>query len=132
MMVLPLSFYLILKKITNPKKPKLSYLSFQSDNGKDQLKIKMQDFLYANSSENYITISYASNGQIKQHLIRKPLKELENELKAYPEIERTHRSYLVYRHNIQSMKQIKGKVYLDVRGTNVPVSKQYQNQFLER
>jgi len=131
MMVLPFSFYLVLKKITDPKKPNLSYLSFQSENGKDQLKIKLQDFLYANSSENYITISYTSNGQSKQHLIRKPLKALEQELKAKPEIERTHRSYLVNRRNIQAMKQLKGKVYLDVRGTNVPVSKQYQNQFLD-
>ncbi|WP_296705816.1 LytTR family transcriptional regulator DNA-binding domain-containing protein [Algoriphagus sp.] len=131
MMVVPLSFYLVLKKITAPKNPNLSYLSFQSENGKEQLKIKLQNFLYANSSENYITISYTLNGQSKHHLIRKPLKDLEQELKAYPEIERTHRSYLVNRLNIQAVKQLKGKVFLEVKGTSVPVSKQYQPQFLD-
>ncbi|MCB0705907.1 MAG: LytTR family transcriptional regulator [Saprospiraceae bacterium] len=131
MMVLPLSFYLILKTITAPQKLKISYLSFQSENGKDQLKVKLQDFLYANSSENYIAISYYSNGESKQHLIRKPLKVLEQELKAYPEIQKSHRSYLVNSHNIQSVKQIKGKVYLKVKEASVPVSKQYQNHFLD-
>lgn len=130
MMVLPLSFYLVLKKIATPKKLEVSYLSFASGNGKDHLKVKPQDFLYANSSENYITISYALNGQSKQHLIRKPLKVLEQELKAYPEIQKPHRSYLVNRCNIQSVKQIKGKVYLEIKEASVPVSKQNQHHFL--
>ena len=130
MMVLPLSFYLVLKRIAAPKKVNVSYITFQSENGKDQLRINPQDFLYASSSENYITISYSSDGQSKQHLIRKPLIALEKELKAYPEIERTHRSYLVNRSNIQAVKQLKGKVVLEINATRIPVSKQYQQQFL--
>lgn len=129
MMVLPLSFYLVLKKISAPQKPSIPYITFQSENGKDQLRINPQYFLYASSSENYITISYISDGQPKQHLIRKTLKALEQELKAYPEIERTHRSYLVNCRNIQAVKQLKGKVFLEVNGTSIPVSKKYQHQF---
>ena len=131
MMLLPLSFYLVLKRISALQKPKISYITFQSENGKDQLRLNPQYFLYANSSENYITIAYISDGQIKQHLIRKPLKALEQELKGYTEIERTHRSYLVNSLNIQSVKQDKGKVLLEVNGTGIPVSKQYQQQFLK-
>ena len=131
MMVLPLSFYLVLKRISALQKPKISYITFQSENGKDQLRLNPQYFLYANSSENYITIAYISDGQIKQHLIRKPLKALEQELKGYSEIERTHRSYLVNSLNIQSVKQDKGKVLLEVNGTSIPVSKQFQQQFLK-
>tara|TARA_R110002050_G_scaffold298372_1_gene461621 strand:- start:2131 stop:2919 length:789 start_codon:yes stop_codon:yes gene_type:complete len=128
MMLLPLSFYLILK--TKLKSVEGSYLSFQSVNGKDQLKVKIQDFLFAKSSENYITISYTSKNNSKTHLIRKPLKVLEQELKSNPEIERTHRSYLVNKNNIQSVKQIKSKVCLEINGENIPVSKKFQQQFL--
>ena len=131
MMALPFSFYLILKRISTPQAPNISYITFQSENGKDQLRLNPQYFLYANSSENYITIAYTLDGQDKRHLIRKPLKALEQELKAYPEIERTHRSYLVNSRNIQAVKQVKGKVLLEVNGNCIPVSKQYQQQFLK-
>jgi len=130
MMVLPFSFYLLFKKIITTKNPKVSYLLFQSENGKDKLKVKLQDFLFASSSENYVTISCAFNGQIKEHLIRKPLKVIEQELKPYPEIQKSHRRYLVNRNNIQSVKQDKAKVYLRVMGASLPVSKQYQSLFL--
>lgn len=130
MMMLPLSFYLTLKFISKPKSPEEQYLSFQSENGKDQLKVRLQDFHYANSSENYITIVYSLTNQTQQHLIRKPLKVLEQELKVHPEIVRSHRSYLVNRLNIQTVKQTKGKVHVKIGSASVPVSKQFQGYFL--
>ncbi len=130
MMILPLSFYLALKAISKPKTTEGDYLLFQSENGKDQLKVRLQDFMYANTSENYITIFYISNNSGKHHLIRKPLKVLEQELMAHPEIQRSHRSYLVNTRNIQAVKQLKGKVQIEINGANVPVSKQFQKHFL--
>lgn len=130
MMLLPLSFYLALKAIPKPKNLEGDYLSFQSENGKDQLKIKLKDFLYANSSENYITLFYTSKNEGRQHLIRKPLKVLEQELQVYPEIQRAHRSYLVNKLNIKAVKQQKGKVYLEIDKNSIPVSKRFQEYFL--
>jgi DNA-binding LytR/AlgR family response regulator len=131
MMILPLSFYLVLKQITNPDKKNTSHFTFQSENDKDQLRINLEDFLFANSSENYITINYMLDGKCKEHLIRKPLKILEKELKIHPQIERTHRSYLVNSQNIKAVKQIKGKVLLEVNENSLPVSKQYHHRFLK-
>lgn len=130
MMVLPLSFYLVLKAMIKPKGINADYLLFQSENGKDLLKVKLSDFMFANSSDNYITIFYLSHNQSKQHLIRKPLKVLEEELKTHIEIERAHRSYLVNRRNIQAVKQLKGKVHVEINGHSLPVSKQFQTHFL--
>lgn len=130
MMVLPLSFYLVLKAMTKPKGIDSDYLLFQSENGKDLLKVKLSDFMFANSSDNYITIFYLSQNQSRQHLIRKPLKVLEEELKDHAEIERSHRSYLVNRRNIQAIKQLKGKVHVEINGHSLPVSKQFQELFL--
>ena len=131
LIALPLSFYLALKSLKKPNITKEDYLLFQSDNNKDRLKIKLQDFIYANSSENYITIFYTLNSKSKQHLIRKPLKVLEQELNSYHEVKRIHRSYLVNSHNIQAVKQLKTKVFVDMNGTNLPVSKQFQKHFLD-
>lgn len=131
MMALPLAFYGLFKKVAVSPEPNTPYITFQSENGKDQLRIAPKHFLYASSSENYVTVSYTSDAQSQQHLIRKPLKVLEQELKAYPEIARTHRSYLVNRPNIQAVRQVKGKVLLELNGSSIPVSKQYQHHFLK-
>lgn len=130
MMVLPLSFYLVLKAPQRPKAVEENLLHFQSENGKDQLKVRLLDFMYANASENYIKIFYQSENTIRQHLIRKPLKVLEQELKATPEVVRVHRSFLINRSNIQAVQQLKGKVFVEIGEASVPVSKQFQKDFL--
>ncbi|MGI9530531.1 LytTR family transcriptional regulator DNA-binding domain-containing protein [Lutimonas sp.] len=129
-MLLPLTFYLILKKIPKQKEVQDALLVFQSSNGKDQLQIPLQDFLFANSSENYITIYYTRYDASRQHLIRKPLKVLEQELKNHTSIMRSHRSFLVNKINIQSVQQVKGKVFIEMQQKNIPVSKAYQDKFL--
>lgn len=130
MMVFPLFFYLGLKAIIKTKNHEDNYILFQSENGKDNLKTRMRDFLYAKSSENYITILYLSNKQPKKHLIRKRLKVLELELYSIPEIVRSHRSYLVNRLNIRSIKQSKTKLGIEIGSDIIPISKQYKDSFL--
>ncbi|WP_075342266.1 LytR/AlgR family response regulator transcription factor [Tenacibaculum agarivorans] len=130
MMVMPFTFYLIVERFVGGKKEKTNYIVFKSENNKDQLKIKIEDFLYVNSSGNYITVCYATNNTVKEHLIRKTLKFLEKELVVFSKIKRCHRSYLINTSNIQTIKEIKGKVFAEMKGVRVPVSKQYQNQFL--
>lgn len=131
LMLLPLGIYLGIKSIVNLGTSTEDYLHFQSTNGKDQLKTKFEDFLYANSSENYITIFYVSNNEVKKHLIRKPLKKLEEELMTYQYICRIHRSYLVNKLNVQSIQQNNGKVFLQIKGIALPVSKKFQKHFLD-
>lgn len=130
MVLIPISFYQFVKSITKQKTYKEDYILFQSKNGKDQLKIKLQNFLYANSSENYISIYYLFNNKQQQHLIRKPLKLLEQELNIFPEIIRSHRSYLINSSNIINIKQAKRKVYIEIGSQRLPVSKQFQYLFL--
>ncbi len=130
MMVLPIFFYLVVKTKFQTENADKDYLLFQSENGKDRLKIRSKDFMYANSSENYISIFYTTEEKTQEHLIRKPLKVLESELKEVPDIVRSHRSFLVNKRNIQATKQIKGKVQIEINGTAIPVSKQLQSQFL--
>ncbi|MCB0662185.1 MAG: LytTR family transcriptional regulator [Saprospiraceae bacterium] len=130
LMALPLLLYLMLGRILRPQKSVAPIFTFQSENGKDQLKINPENFLYANAAENYITIFYLFNDHPSQHLIRKPFKTLEQELEKFPAIKRCHRSYLINMVSIDAIKQAKGKVTLEIAGHSIPVSKQYQVDFL--
>ena len=130
MMILPIVIYQLALKILNTKNTEEIIFLFQSDNGKNQLKIKLEDFLYANSSDNYIQIHYKNNGNLRQHLLRKPLKVLEQELKTYPHIQKSHRSYIINQQNIDLIKQEKGKVLIDIHGVTIPVSKQFSHLFI--
>ena len=130
MMVLPISIYLLIKSSLKPVSNTDTYLLLLSENGKDLLKIKDVDFLYAKSSDNYIAINYLSNNQQKQHFIRKPLKALEMELKDHPDIKRSHRSYLVNMQNIKNIRQSKGKIQLEIGDTILPVSKKMESHFI--
>ncbi len=105
-------------------------ITFQSENGKNQLSIVLQDFLHANFSDYYVRIAaYLSNNTLKQHLIRKPLKTIERDLYTLSEIQRTHRTYLINKINIDSIKQQKRRLSLDIRGNQIPVSKKFENLF---
>ena len=130
MMAIPLIIYSLITKNMKPTSSLDSIITFQSDNGKNQLSILLQDFLYANSSDNYVRIAYLSNNTLKQHLIRKPLKTIERELYTLSEIRRTHRSYLINKMNIDSIKQQKGRLSVDIRGNEIPVSKKFENLFV--
>ncbi|SNR32347.1 LytTr DNA-binding domain-containing protein [Lutibacter agarilyticus] len=130
MMIFPLFFYLGLKSIIKSRSQEENYLLFQSENGKDNLKIRKRDFLYAESLGNYISVVFLTKNKSNKHLIRKRLKVLELELKTIPEIERSHRSYLVNRLNIRSIKQSKAKLHVEIGSAIIPISKQYKDSFL--
>ena len=132
MLVFPFALYFIMLYVTRGKAHFDTdvYLSFQSFNGKDLLRTKLQDFLFANAAENYVTIHYKTNEENKQHLIRKTLKALEEEFQSFSEITRIHRSYLVNTSNVQAVKQNSGKVFLEISGQEIPVSKSFQKDFI--
>lgn len=131
MMIFPLSVYLLIQRIITMKTPKVDYFTFCSDNNKDQLRMKLEDFLFAKSSENYITIYYKAKQGFREHLIRKTLKNLEIELTGFSSVKRNHRSYLVNTLNIDHVLQKKEKTFIQIESFSLPVSKKYKALFLE-
>lgn len=131
LMIFPLFITLLIRKLSTSEKVEPTVFCFQSENGKDQLHINISDFYYATSSENYICIHYTIQGQVYEHLIRKPLKRLEHELRSYPQIVKIHRSHLVNTSIPHAIRQQKGKVFLEINSIKLPVSKSYQDQFLK-
>lgn len=92
-------------------------------------KIDVNDIIYLKSEQNYISIFYLKEGELKNHLLRislvNALKQITSE-----DIFRCHRSYVI---NINSIEKITGnaqslKLQLS-KNCVVPVSRSYMKEF---
>lgn len=87
------------------------------------LRITWEDLIAIQSSDNYVEVSYLDQSQLKKQLIRNKLSVVE---KDFPDLLRTHRSYLVNPTHFISWQQQKGKLSLLLSNDIcVPVSKTY-------
>ncbi len=94
------------EKLSTPLSDSVSetHLIFNSENLKDEIKLTLNQFLFAESTENYTDVVYIENGIIKKELIRSTLKRIED-MNTSLFIFRTHRSFLV---NLRKVKQVEG------------------------
>jgi len=105
-------------------------ITFTSSNGRQQLSMAPEDFLYATSADNYLKIVFLKNGRLASMLIRGTLKTLENEFSDYP-FERCHRSYLFNTQNITRIERHNSKVRVFLKQVEkaLPVSETYLSRF---
>ncbi len=114
LIVLPIN----LERLINKHKTLLKQLSLHSakDNRKASVLIKstiesddfelfINDFLYAKVESNYTEIYMYSSAQQSKKLIRMTLQDLEEQLRSFSSVFRTHRSYLV---NLKMIASISG------------------------
>lgn len=93
--------------------------------------LKINELVACKAEGNYVTLWIHSNGSTFTVLKRVSLKELENKLAAYPQLMKTHRSYLL---NTQYIAQVSGnaqgyRVQLQTTDLQVPVSRNYLKVF---
>ncbi len=92
----------------------------------ESLRLHFNDLIAIQSSDNYIEISFLDGNQLKKQLIRNTLSTIETE---FPELFRTHRSFLINPYHFQRWKIENGKQgVLLSHGLFVPVSKTYQTE----
>ena len=72
------------------------------ENKGDRLDISEQDFIYAESYKNYVTLFYLEQDQLRKKVIRSSLKAVDDQITSSMRI---HRSYLI---NPQYLKTVKG------------------------
>ncbi|MGB0524199.1 MAG: LytR/AlgR family response regulator transcription factor [Flammeovirgaceae bacterium] len=131
-MMFPISISLLLM----PKKGQAQQVAepmllFQSENKKQQLRLKPDSFLYIKSEDNYINIFYLSNGLVKSALMRQTMKKIETEFTQHENLMRCHRSYLVNPEKVNQVHRTTRHVQLDIGyDIRLPVSKKYQEQFM--
>ncbi len=104
---------------------KADFITIESDNISENLRVPIQDILFIQSSDNYITVNYKKKDETCSKVLRNTLKSVENQLEIYPNIFRCHKSYLV---NLSKVNHISGnaqgfKLHLELVKELIPVSR---------
>ncbi|GAB2542523.1 LytR/AlgR family response regulator transcription factor [Rufibacter soli] len=103
-----------------------TWLTLTAENDKDTLRLRAQDLLFIEASDNYCTVFYLQEDRLQKALLRSSLSRLENQVAA-PGIFRCHRSYLV---NFKQVQAVSGnaqgyKLSFEQTPQLVPVARSY-------
>jgi DNA-binding LytR/AlgR family response regulator len=102
-------------------------IPFHDEKGTLRFSILLEDLLYLEAADNYVTIFYLNKGKINKYLIRNSLKNLEPVLQPR-KIMRCHRSYMVNFEKVKILRKEKGGLFLELNtehNFSLPVSKTY-------
>lgn len=106
-----------LKKVEDQK------IKINGEGNYESLSLVLNELICIQSSNNYIEVTYFSGVLLKRTLIRNKLSEIN---KTFPDLLRTHRSFIVNPYHIQQLKSHQGKQFLELTNAiEVPVSKTY-------
>lgn len=102
-------------------------IQFISDNKSENINLSTSDLLLIKSAENYVEIVYKEKESSKRRLIRTTLKNIEEQLKKYPEFTRCHRTCIVNTKFVLELTKNYQGYRLKVHNyfEEVPVSRQY-------
>ena len=89
----------------NDRKVLSKLVSVKAQTQADNFDFKIEHFVYAKAAGNYVEFILTQEGNIRTELKRISLKELEEQLREFPEIVKSHRSYLI---NLQKIKRVTG------------------------
>ncbi|PWJ40057.1 LytR/AlgR family response regulator transcription factor [Sediminitomix flava] len=107
-----------------------NYLTLIGQNQDDQITLKTEDFLFMQSSDNYTTLFYLENQEVRKAVLRGSLTYFQNQIEA-EHIARCHRSYIV---NFQKVilwegNSGGGKITLSNYTEVIPVSRNYAQKW---
>jgi len=108
------------------EKPKRE-IEFESENKTDYFQLPAEQVLLIKSAGNYIEVVYRKDEKLHTKLIRNTLKATEKLLSKYPEMIRCHRSFIVNKTHIESLKRDSEGLVLTLYGytKEIHVSRQY-------
>ena len=113
--------------------PKPRFVHFADESGETRLSVKLDDLLYLEASENYVTIHYLDHAEPGRLLLRNSMKRMEELLSEYPVI-RCHRSFMVNINRIRLVKKVKTGLVVELSAPftiRIPVSETYRSRFPE-
>ncbi|WP_052595109.1 LytTR family DNA-binding domain-containing protein [Aureispira sp. CCB-QB1] len=108
-------------------------IEIPTHNKNEILQLNLDSFLFAKTEGNYIDVFIKNADKIEYKAYRLTLQKLEEALKAYPFISKTHRSYIVNVKNISSTSGNARNYRIHFEGTTheVPVSRNKFQTFKE-
>jgi hypothetical protein len=114
-------------EVKNEEKPSLTHthITIQAENEKDNLTILYTTFLAATSADNYVKVFYQENEKLKTTIIRSTLKRVEENIAAFPQFFRCHRTAIV---NMSLVQNVNGsaqgyRLQLPYLQEEIPVSR---------
>jgi len=102
------------------------------DYKKDQIALNLKSIVYIQSEDNYASLNYLENDQLKRYLIRSTLSKLDKKIHSEYMV-RCNRSTIVNLFHLESSKQISNKLHLKLNGvsSSFEVSKSHQNKLVD-
>jgi DNA-binding LytR/AlgR family response regulator len=105
------------------KKLEEQKIEIQGEGHYESLRLLLNDLICIQSSDNYVEVFYIDGTMLKKSLIRNTLSKVSN---SFPELLRTHRSFVINPFHFKSWKTEKGKHFLLLaQDIEVPISKTY-------
>ena len=108
-------------------------MHLKDEKGEVRLSINIENILYAEAADNYVTVKYISNDKLVDFLLRTNLKKLSDDLRDTP-IQRCHRSFMINLLHVTSLQkdQTEFVIQFDTTSiTDITVSKTYQDSIME-
>jgi hypothetical protein len=108
-------------------------LPFYDEKGELRFSIKLDNFLYLESADNYVNIYYQNKDKTSRFTLRNTIKRLEESFKG-TEIIRCHRSYMVNFEKVKILRKDKDELCLELdvpSAIAIPVSKTYVECVME-
>ena len=107
------------------KKTEAQKIEIKGEGNYEGLRLLLNDVICIQSSDNYVEVFYQSGNDVKKSLIRNKLSVVAND---FPELLRTHRSYIINPYHFLQWKTENSKLFVILfHHIQVPVSRTYQN-----
>lgn len=109
-------------------------VTLTSENRNEDIALSVNNLIVIRSAENYVEVIYMVDAATKKQLLRNTLKNISQQLEAYPSLLRCHKSYLV---NLDKVIKISGnaqgyKLHLESIDEPVPVSRNLNEEIIKR
>jgi hypothetical protein len=105
------------------KKLEEQKIEIQGEGNYESLRLQLHELISIQSSDNYIEVFYLNGNALKKTLIRNKLSVIDE---SFPELLRTHRSFIINPFHFQTWKTENGKHFLCLsHDLEVPISKTY-------
>lgn len=109
-------------------------ITLHADNPVNNFKVDLTKLVYISAANNYVDIYYLNENQLNHKLIRNSLKNIESDLKPYPNFFRCHKGYIVDLNRAKRINKIENgyKLWLNIDNISIPVSRSKVNEVREK
>jgi hypothetical protein len=107
-------------------------VTFNDEKGVMRFSVKMENLLYIEASDNYVSIFYLNTDKVTRFMLRNSLKNLEDTLKG-TEVVRCHRRFMVNCDKVKVIRREKDGIKLELdlpKGLDLPVTKTYMENVM--